>query len=384
MLLSDRLANSSYFDSFKGGDIILYQHLFFLKNHTETESKTETETETETETNIDTETDTKTETDTEITTETETKTNELVSSTPTPSPTLSSHSLEWKRKGGQDGNNLFNFEAFYQKYSEFYPEQELPTKEFLEWFLGFAEGDGSLGVSSKNSLSFIVSQKSEDVQILDKIATNLGFGKVVVHSVKPISMHKYYVTDRKNLYLLVLLFNGNMILPNRNERLLKLINKLNEKLIRANKDVMPPIKIITKTLPFQLESYWFTGFVDAEGCFTFLISKNTTRILARFGLTQKWENKVLEEILHLFESKYDIRGSVEPLSGEDIWSLRFNHLKNVLRLKAFFEDYPLKSRKKLSFVRFYELCDKLINKEHLDPKLRPGLVELASKVNKFK
>ena len=55
-------------------------------------------------------------------------------------------------------------------------------------------------------MSFVVTQSSLDLDILNYIRDNLGFGKVIQQSIKQ-NTHRFIVQDIKNIHLICLLFN---------------------------------------------------------------------------------------------------------------------------------------------------------------------------------
>jgi len=93
----------------------------------------------------------------------------------------------------------FDFTPFYTKFSKDYPYLKQPSKEFLEWFIGFSEGEGSFIVAKRGDLSFVIVQSTNDVQILNYIKDKLGFGRVVLQSSK-LNTHRFIVQDIKNLF----------------------------------------------------------------------------------------------------------------------------------------------------------------------------------------
>jgi len=118
MILTDRNFNTSFYDSAGGGDPVLYQHLFLTKISLTT----------------------------------------IAIATPIPT---------------------FNFNSFHKNYASKYPDRPLPSISFLEWFIGFTEGDGNFTVNHRGELIFVVTQGSQDIQILHFIAETLGFGRVI-------------------------------------------------------------------------------------------------------------------------------------------------------------------------------------------------------------
>jgi len=63
------------------------------------------------------------------------------------------------------------------------------NQDFVFWFVGFLEGDGSLFLN-KNSLNLDITQHSKYAQL---IKSNLGFGKIVFPKNRPnISMFVVY------------------------------------------------------------------------------------------------------------------------------------------------------------------------------------------------
>ena len=156
MLLTDRNFNTSFYDTAGGGDPILYQHLFFKDNIY----------------------------------------------------ALSIASLPFFTPS--NNNRSFDFSSFETMYSKLYPHTSKPSKAFLEWFIGFTEGDGSFIVPKRGGLQFVITQSSSDVQVLNYIQTNLGFGKVIQQS-KSNKTHRFIVQDISNILLLCLIFNGNMV-----------------------------------------------------------------------------------------------------------------------------------------------------------------------------
>jgi hypothetical protein len=46
--------------------------------------------------------------------------------------------------------------------------------------------------------------------------------------------HRFIVQDIKNLFLICLIFNGNMVFPTRNARFLTFLSMFNEKLLKIN------------------------------------------------------------------------------------------------------------------------------------------------------
>ena len=321
MLLTDRNFNTSFYDPAGGGDPILYQHLFLETYYM-----------------------------------------------------CSSAILAIPQKG-----KSFDFSSFYSKFSEYYPNYKQPNKKFLEWFIGFTEGEGSFILAKRGDLAFVVTQSTTDINSLNYIKDTLGFGRVIKQSVKQ-NTHRFVIQDVKNLYLICLLFNGNMVFPTRKARFLTFLSFFNEKLLKKNLVTITPLDFCVKP---SLEDGWISGITDGEGSFTCSILSNSTGYRLRYILTQKWEvNKlVLEYILNLFGT-YLVQGSVVPHSVNNVWELRVNGVKNCKGLFNYFDEYELITKKKDSYLKWKLIHSRLVKKDHLNNNTRLELIELAKQINK--
>lgn len=258
--------------------------------------------------------------------------------------------------------SLINLDKFYEEYSKELPNNKLPSREFLEWFIGFFEGDGSLLIVKRGDLSIVVTQSFDDLQVLNYIKENLGFGNIIIQSKKN-KTYRWIINKQVYLKLLIHLFNGNIVLPLRYIKLSLFINKLNEKLLKNNE---PTIKIIDNCKLPSLNNAWLSGFIDAEGCFSKSNLKNSLKVI--FCMAQKYEaNKyILEHILNLFQNLLSIKaGNIQKHSKENVFELRMSNKFMCYSIKLYFNKFPLKSNKVLLYNTWIEIIEKDINNNKL-------------------
>ena len=321
MVLTDRNFNTSFFEVAGGGDPILHQHLFLRENYM-----------------------------------------------------CLCTMLPILKKG-----KSFDFTLFNSKFSEHYPNIKQPSSKFLEWLIGFSEGEGSFILAKRGDLSFVITQSTMDVKSLYYIKDNLGFGKVIKQSVKQ-NTHRFVIQDIRNLYLICLLFNGNMVFPTRNARFLTFLSSFNEKLLKKNFTTIAHSDVCS--IP-SLKDGWLSGITDGEGCFTCSLLSNSPSYRFRYILTQKWDaNKDVLEHLSTILSEYLAIGAVVPHSASDVWELRINGVKNCKGLFTYFDEYSLITKKKDSYIMWKSLYYRLVNKDHLEHSSRLELIELAKQINK--
>lgn len=374
MLLTDRNFNTSFYDPAGGGDPILYQHLFYSKYHIYLQKI--------------------------ISYFQTVLNNEKINFSETIIPLILKQRNEIEYKSTSN-SHYFNFDHFIEKHkilitgttsprnthinsiflevikSEGVKEEKMlqlgKTRHnflWLTWFIGFSEGDGSFIVSTRGDITFVITQDTRDIQILYMIKDVLGFGKVIKQSV---TTSRYVVQDKKGLYLLSLLFNGNLVTINKiisyklfNLALNKYLNKgrLIFETIKYN-----PLKVIPK-----LEDSWISGFVDSKGCFSVAINSKNNGYSFNFDLHLNSEHELL---LDLFKV-----GKIRKLNlGNNIYYYRVSGLSDTLNLFNYFDNHKLRSKKLKSYLLWRNLHSNLLNKEHLDPTLRPSLKVLASTVN---
>lgn len=322
MIITDRNFNTSFYDPAGGGDPVLYQHLFFTTDY-------------------------------------------IISCS---APTLLTVS--------SNKNKTFDFSAFYSKFSEYYPNLNNPSSNFLEWFIGFSEGEGSFILAKRGDLAFVITQSSTDIKSLNYIKENLGFGSVIKQSIKQ-NTHRFVIQDLNNLYLICLIFNGNMVFPTRNARFLTFLSFFNEKLLRRNLVKISPLDFCVNP---SLNDTWIAGITDGEGSFTCSLLSKGLGYRFRYILTQKWEANrlVLEYILSLFCL---LDGTVVRHSVENVWEIRVNGVKNCKGLFSYFDKYPLITKKRECYLKWKLLHSRLVMKDHLNPKIRLELIELARQIN---
>ena len=290
------------------------------------------------------------------------------------------------------------FKIFYSRINQQHlaldPVTSAPDFNWLTWFIGFSEGDGAI-LTYKGRPTFVITQKEKE--ILLHIQKVLGFG--IVREYK--SFSRYFVLDKQNIYLLTLLFNGNLVLEHRKSQLSYWIQALN-KTIASNKPALKnkqslwtvdlsEINLIDKLIKPTLNDAWLSGFTDAEGCFNVKIEKRSNtvtgfRVMLRFILDQKNSQQPVLALSKqgLFLQLRDLfsYGAVS-LRGETngVYRYQVNSFKGLIPIRNYFLNFSLKSKKLLSFQKWNEIYKMVLNKEHLLEKGLTSIRELSKNIN---
>jgi hypothetical protein len=115
---------------------------------------------------------------------------------------------------------------------------------------------------SKKGFSFVI--YSIDKKTLLEIKNVLGFGNIYYDSLD--IQWKYLVEKRYDIYLTLLILNGNLVLTHRYNNFISIAQKFNIRFFKG-KIFYKQINIIFHAALPDLNDRWFAGFTDAEGHF---------------------------------------------------------------------------------------------------------------------
>lgn len=149
----------------------------------------------------------------------------------------------------------FNFDLFYAANRK--GEKDKPKQNILEWFVGFAEGDGSWQAHERGTCAFIVTQSTEDLVLLQYIRSNLGFGRIIQQSSH---CHRFVVQDKVGLSLITHIISGNIVFPTRT----LIFQPFRVNTLLTSKRLSPITPITKKVIP-TLSDARLSGYTDAEG-----------------------------------------------------------------------------------------------------------------------
>ena len=270
-------------------------------------------------------------------------------------------------------NNLGSSETIRETSFNFNPYNNIKPlhknkidTSFLEWFVGFSEGDGRFVVSG-NRLFFIINQK--EIKTLNSIRTHLGFGKVSIYN----GYGRYIVADRKGVDRLVSIFNGNLLLDKTNNRFIDWLQ------VRNSYSLHKVSYLGKNNIKRFTDNSWLTGFIDANGCFNSVrVTDKRYKVGFRVGLgfvlDQKGELFVLQRVKQLLKTgsitKQDLFPIPAPFShsqenlskqmatvvqqAQPLYMYRFvcTDRESHKILISYLQKHPLKTLKRVSFLRF--------------------------------
>lgn len=240
---------------------------------------------------------------------------------------------------------------------------------FLDWFRGFTEGAGSFIVDGDTKrVSFTITQK--EARVLHKIRTGLGFG--VVYLCKD-TYYRYIVSDKNNVLRLINIFSGELVLSKTNQRFAAWVEAYSQ----YYKIVKPLVKI-NDSSKICWDTAWFSGFIDAEGCFTAikLSGRKSYRII--FTIQQKYEYEVFKHLPYVCGEDKKLgnvtnKDEVALFTSDDIQWLDY--------LIAYLNKFPLKSKKNIAYLKWKSLL--IIVKNKPSTSDFDTIKNLAVEINKF-
>ena len=227
-------------------------------------------------------------------------------------------------------NTYFDFSNFYKMHKKYLPNNIQPSNKFLVWLIGLTEGEGSFIINNRGDLSFVITQSTVDIDVLYYIQTILGFGKVIPQSLKT---SRYVPQNKREIEIIISLFNGNIVLPSKKEKFIFYIKQYNKWVTKGNIRLDTVVFKDNFILP-SIDNNWFLGFTDAEGCFSCFINKKGFTF--NFSIAQKGENNiiVLKQFIKLFNT-----GIVSEHHVKGVYEYRINGLKNCINIFNYFDKY---------------------------------------------
>jgi len=191
---------------------------------------------------------------------------------------------------------------------------------FEQWLVGMTDGDGTFCIVRQNNkwnLAYKIALSRYNLRTLFYIKTQLGCGSVTKDNTKG----QFFIRDRKKLEAVLFpIFDKYHLLTSKQFNYLKFKqafdiledvsltkDEKDQKLFVLKAKPMPenyispswdnanlPLKSVNDVTNIMTKP-WLVGFIEAEGSF-YLVSKEPTRIVHAFGLTQKLDRVVLDGI----------------------------------------------------------------------------------------
>lgn len=262
----------------------------------------------------------------------------------------------------------------FQNYIQFGTPQHRPkpNHSFLEWFIGFFESEGVFLKPDDKNRVFGIEISYKDPQLMYKIRTTLGFGKVNQRTQKK-NEHGwcYFVQDVKNVIRLFWLFNGNFVTQQKQSQFQHWWNDLKK---------THPFKenVDTNCRKISLKTAWLSGFFEGQLRFwadpNNLVLYDTTRyynIHLKFYLVQQNEFELLNQMKQILQIPNTISQKTVDSHVTYFW-LETGQLKNHSLLINYLTTYPFLGKRTITFQRWkrvygysvndYPITDKSIKK----------------------
>jgi hypothetical protein len=323
--------------------------------------------------------------------------------------------------------SYFCFDDFY-RYGHADHVPRIPER-FLEWFIGFFEGDGSLSYTKEGTynrnregkaykervterLRFHLVQKER--AIIEKIAYVFGFGTVSSVNKDGNIYWRWSLDSKQSIERMAFLLSGNLILKNRQQQFFEWVEVGQKKgMFQFPFDKKKPWNS-----NISLKNGWLSGFIDAEGCFyahfslplglKFKVSKlpvlkknwsefdyevfseisqSKCKLKQKFHLTQisTLENvELFKKIRILFKGKtlYIFNNNkISKLSSNNYVRVEFSSLSSNELIIHYLSTYPLKTIKNVSFKRWQRVYLRRKEGVHLSIKGKRRLYRLVKAIN---
>lgn len=288
------------------------------------------------------------------------------------------------KKGVYDFSSYKILKPSHKKTGSF----SINEQQFLEWFIGFCEGDGSF-LKKKSFPVFLINQA--DLPLLRKIRTILGFGHVSTFEQNNATYARYTVSGKENVQRLIAIFNGNIQLTIVHQRFSKWVGLYNTIYCNSKYPDTEPIKVkpCRSATDICLLSSWLSGFFDAEGGFYAGFSSNKAythgyQLRLKVYVDKKNEYEVMDRIRELFQVKtIIIRNKEQALYKVEIFS------NNSLNLAIdYFQNYKLVGKKHLVYAIWKKVVNMYSSGQHLKLENQSQLKKRVKKIqelnNQFK
>jgi hypothetical protein len=279
----------------------------------------------------------------------------------------------------------------FSEYNNLKPIHKGPGKltseeiKFLEWFIGFTEGDGSFYIKD-NRLIFVINQA--DFPLLQKIRTILGFGVVTPFQQNNRLYASYRVQGTEKIKKLIAIFNGNIHLQKVFNRFQNWVDKYNTYATDSNNPIV--VKPRRSPQEITLNSAWLSGFFDAEGGFFAGISnvskgpgeKVYLRLRLNAYVDQKFEHDIMNSIKDLFHVKSVTIRSLE----KQLYRVEINKKESLEILLKYFEKYPLRGKKHITYAMWKKIANLYLKGMHKNKihELRKQVEKTQEQNNQFK
>jgi hypothetical protein len=256
---------------------------------------------------------------------------------------------------------------------------------FLEWFIGFSEGNACFYSRIENTrvrLFFEITQK--DPALMYKVRTTLGFGQVTSFRRNNETYWKFSVEDKRGVQRIMLLFNGNLVLPKRYEEFVQWVN--------FGKNLYPANFILkVQRVEVSLRTGWLAGFIESEGCFYANLKFKDTLCLKDWDFDQKLtitqqdthgESRILQHIIILCDS-VDVK--LHLAKKPNCYRIELCSLKAHTIVVSYLMQFPLLGKKKIAFLRWWRiyLRRQEPKEKQISTKTIQKLKKLCSKINAF-